>query len=92
MHLKKLNKLNKARRNKASSSETSSNSETSSDSENNGDDKNVINLDDVNLNDLSSNSNMAPEIVEELSKYFLKMANKMRKKKTVKIMEMMIMV
>ena len=43
MHLKKLNKLNKARHNKASSKETSSNSETSSDSENNGDDKNVIN-------------------------------------------------
>ena len=46
------------------------------DSENNGDDKNVINLDDMNLNNLSSNSNVTPEIAEELSKYFLKMANK----------------
>ena len=34
----------------------------------------------MNLNDLSSNLNMTPEIVEELSKYFLKMANKKRKK------------
>ena len=31
---------------------------------------------------------MTPEIVEQLSKYFLKMANK----KIVKIMEMMIMI
>ena len=75
-----MNDLNKKRCNKASSSETNSNSETSSDSKNNGDDKNVINLDDINLNDLSSNSNMTPEIVEELSKYFLKMTNKKRKK------------
>ena len=75
-----MNDLNKKRCNKASSSETNSNSETSSDSKNNGDDKNVINLDDINLNDLSNNSNMTPEIVEELSKYFLKMTNKKRKK------------
>ena len=75
-----MNDLNKKRCNKASSSETNSNSETSSDSKNNGEDKNVINLDDINLNDLSSNSNMTPEIVEELSKYFLKMTNKKRKK------------
>ena len=33
----------------------------------------------MNLNDLSSYSNITPEIVEELSKYFLKMANKKRK-------------
>ena len=34
---------------------------------------------------------MTPEIVEELSKYFLKMLIK-REKKIVKIMEMMIMI
>ena len=77
---KKLNELNKARRNKASSSETSSDIEISTGSENNGDDTNVINLDDINLSNLSSDLNMTPEIVEELSNYFLKMANKKRKK------------
>ena len=40
----------------------------------------------MNLNNLSSNSNMTPEIAEELSKYFLKRLIKR------KIMEMMIMI
>ena len=71
---KKLKYLNKARINKASSSETSS------DSENNGDNENVINLNNVSFDDLLNNPNMTPKIAGELGKYFLKMANKKRNK------------
>ena len=80
---KKLNDLNKARHNKASSSETSNNSETSSDSENNKDDENVINLNNMSFDDLLNNPNVTPKIAEKIGKYFLKMANKKRNKDRV---------
>ena len=70
---KKLKYLNKARRNKSSSSETSNDSGNNGDDE---DDENVINLNNISFDDLSNNPNITPEVVEELSKYFLKMANK----------------
>ena len=80
---KKLNDLNKVRRNKASSSETSSYSETSSNNENNKDDENVINLHNMSFYYLLNNPNMTPKIAEEIGKYFLKMANKKRNKDSV---------
>ena len=61
---KKLNDLNKARHNKASSSETSSHSETSSNSENNKDDEYLINLNNMSFDDLLNNPNMTPKIAE----------------------------
>ena len=73
----KLKYLNKARRNKSGSSETSSDSENNGDDE---DDKNVINLNNISFDDLLNNPNMTPKIAEEIGEYFLKMANKKRKK------------
>ena len=46
------------------------------DNDNNDDNKFVINLNNMNFNNLLSNPNMTFEIAEELSKYFLKLANK----------------
>ena len=53
------------------------NNDNNDDNDNND---NVINLDNMNFNDLLSNPNMTLEIAEELGKYYLKMANKKRKK------------
>ena len=56
------------------------NNDNNDDNDNND---NVINLDNMNFNDLLSNPNMTLEIAEELGKYYLKMANKKRKKDSV---------